>query len=121
MALELEQATRDRDRAAMELSQRVLFYAQRKAQYQEVVSSYDAWLKQNLSQINTSVADPLSGNNTELAVIGYEDGLISLAENLANTPKKRATMPRASRMPIRIKSLTEPAQFPARPSRRNII
>jgi len=39
--------------------------------------------EQNLNQINTSVADPLSGNNTELAVIGYEDGLISLAENLA--------------------------------------
>jgi len=83
MALELEQATRDRERAAIELSQRADLYAQRKAQYQEVVSSYDAWLKQNLNQINTSVADPLSGNNTELAVIGYEDGLISLAENLA--------------------------------------
>ena len=83
MALELEQATRDRERAAIELSQRADLYAQRKARYQEVVSSYDAWLKQNLNQINTSVADPLSGNNTELAVIGYEDGLISLAENLA--------------------------------------
>jgi hypothetical protein len=82
MALELEQATRDRERAAMELSQRVALYAQRKAQYQEVVSSYDAWLKQNLSRINTS-ADSLSGNNTELAVIGYENGLIGLAENLA--------------------------------------
>ena len=83
MALELEQATRDRERAAVELGQRVALYVQRKLQYKEAVSAYDAWLNQNRGRINTSVADPLSGNNAELSVIGYEDGLIGLAENLA--------------------------------------
>jgi hypothetical protein len=83
MALAVEQATRDRERSAFELKQRATLYAQHEAQYKEMASAYDTWLKQNLVRINTSVEDPLSGHNTELAVIGYEDGLIRLAENLA--------------------------------------
>jgi hypothetical protein len=52
--------------------------------------AYDAWLKQNLGRINTSMADPLSGNNTELSAVGYEDGLIGLAENLAKYTEQAA-------------------------------
>jgi hypothetical protein len=46
-ALELERAQRDRDRAAQELPERIKLYQQRKAQYQELVNNYQAWLKQN--------------------------------------------------------------------------
>lgn len=82
-ALLREQATRDRTRAAWELGQRNGLFAQRKARYKEVATAYDVWLKQNLGRINTSLADPLRGTNTELAVAGYEDGLIGLSEDLA--------------------------------------
>jgi hypothetical protein len=81
--LELEKATRDRERAAWELQQRTALHLQRKTQYKEVASAYSTWLKQNLSRINTSMADPLRNTNTELAAAGYEDGLIGLSETLA--------------------------------------
>jgi hypothetical protein len=83
MALEFEHATRDRDRSALELGQRNALFAQRKAQYQQLVAAYQVWLKQNLGRINTSMSDPLNNRNTELAVIAYEDGLVMLADNLA--------------------------------------
>lgn len=82
-ALLREQATRDRDRAVLELKQRGALYTQRKAQYKELASAYDIWLKQNIGRINTSMANPLSNTNTELAVAGYEDVLITMSENLA--------------------------------------
>jgi hypothetical protein len=83
MPLLREQATRDRDRAAWELQQRTALHAQRKAQYKELATAYAVWLQQNLGRINTSMADPLHNTNTELAVVGYEDGLIGLSETLA--------------------------------------
>jgi hypothetical protein len=83
MALLREQATRDRGRAAWELGQRTALHSWRKGQYKRLASEYDAWLKQNMGRINTSMADPLRNTNTEMAVLGYEDGLISLSETLA--------------------------------------
>jgi hypothetical protein len=86
-ALYREQATRDRERAARELTERVALYEQKKSQYKEVVSAYQVWLKQNQGRINTSMNDVLKGTNTELAVAGFEQGLIGLAENLAKYSK----------------------------------
>jgi hypothetical protein len=83
MALEVEQATRDRARAADELTQRAALYQQRKSQYLQALAAYEVWLKRSLGKIDASMDDPLSGHNTELAVMGYEDGLITLAENLS--------------------------------------
>lgn len=82
-ALLKEQATRDRDRATLELLQRSAIYNQRKTQYKELATEYQTWLKQNLARINTSLATPLSNTNTELDVASYEDGLIAMSENLA--------------------------------------
>jgi len=81
--LELEQATRDRERANWELQQRTAIHLQRKTQYKEVASAYAAWLHQNIGRINTSMADPLRNTNTELNAAGFEDGLIGLSETLA--------------------------------------
>ncbi|MBS1850662.1 MAG: hypothetical protein JST79_07095 [Acidobacteria bacterium] len=86
-ALYREQATRDRERAAAELTQRAALYEQKKSQYKEVVSAYQEWLKQNQARINPSMNDLLKGTNTELAVAGFEQGLIGLAEDLAKYSK----------------------------------
>ncbi len=86
--LRFEQATRDRTRAAWELQQRTALHLQRKTQYKEVASSYFAWLKQNSSRINGSMADPLHNTNSEFAVASFEDGLISLSETLAKYTEK---------------------------------
>jgi hypothetical protein len=86
-ALYREQATRDRERAAAELTQRAALYEQKKSQYKEVVSAYQEWLKQNQGRINPSMNDLLKGTNTELAVAGFEQGLIGLAEDLAKYSK----------------------------------
>jgi hypothetical protein len=87
-ALELECAKRDRDRAAQELPERIKLYQQRKAQYQELVNNYQAWLKQNQGRINTTPIEAFHNVNTELSVAGYEDALIGLSENLAKYSMK---------------------------------
>jgi len=87
-ALELERAKRDRDRAAQELPERIKLYQDRKAQYEQLVNGYQAWLKQNQSRINTTPIEAFHNVNTEVSVAGYEDALIGLSENLANYSKK---------------------------------
>ena len=89
-ALELERAKRDRERATQELPERLKLYQQRKAQYQELVNNYQAWLKQNQGRINTTSIDAFHNVNTELSIAGYEDALIGLSENLAKYSKKIA-------------------------------
>jgi hypothetical protein len=81
-ALQREQATRDRTRAAWELQQRAALYAQRKARSKELAASYAAWLKQNLGPINNQTVKLLDDSNTELAVT-CEDELLGLSEGLA--------------------------------------
>jgi hypothetical protein len=56
-------------------------------QYAKLIAEYQTWLKQNLGRINTSTFDALLSNNTELVVIGCEDALISMMEDLASTAK----------------------------------
>ena len=87
-ALELERAKRERDRAALELPDRIKLYQQRKAQYQELVNGYQAWLKQNQVRINTTPIEAFHNVNTEVSVAGYEEALIGLSENLAKYSKK---------------------------------
>ncbi len=87
-ALELERAKRDRDRAAQELPERIKLYQQRKAQYQELINGYQAWLKQNQGRINTTPIEAFHNVNTEVSVAGYEEGLIGLSETLAKYSKK---------------------------------
>jgi hypothetical protein len=87
-ALELERAKRDRDRAALELPERMKLYQQRKAEYEELVNSYQSWLKQNQGRINIAPIEAFHNVNTEVSVAGYEDALIGLSENLAKYSKK---------------------------------
>ena len=90
MQLNREQAAKDRDRAAYELAERTKLYKQRKAQYEALIAEYRIWLKQNLGRINTSMDNVIHNNNSELTVAGYEDALITAAENLANYSKDAA-------------------------------
>ena len=76
-----EQATLDRNRAALELQQRTALYAQRKAQYKEVAASYAAWLKQNVGPISDATAKLLNDATADTA-LRCEEALINLAENL---------------------------------------
>lgn len=87
-ALHDEQFNRHRERANWELQQRSGLYNERKIRYKELATEYQSWLKQNLGRINTSMATPLSGTNTELEVAGYEDKLVALSEDLATYSKK---------------------------------
>jgi len=81
-ALQREQATRDRTRAAWELQQRAALYAQRKAQYKDVAANYTAWLKKNLGPVNSQTAQALDDATVEMAV-QCEEQLIGLSEDLA--------------------------------------
>jgi len=87
MRLTRERAVRDRERADVELLERTQLYQQRKAQYAKLIAEYQTWLKQNLGRINTSSFDALLSNNPELVVIGCEDALISMMEDLAKYSK----------------------------------
>ena len=81
--LEREWAKRNRDRAIAELAERAKLFADRQAQYNTFAANYQAWLKQNLGRINTSMGDGYTNNNSELTVAGYEDELINTTERLA--------------------------------------
>jgi hypothetical protein len=87
MRLTRERVVRDRERADVELLERTQLYQQRKAQYAKLIAEYQTWLKQNLGRINTSSFDALLSNNPELVVIGCEDALISMMEDLAKYSK----------------------------------
>jgi hypothetical protein len=76
-----EQATLDRNRAALELQQRTALYAERKAKYKEVAASYAAWLKQNAGPVNDATAKLLNDATADTA-LRCEEELINLAENL---------------------------------------
>lgn len=89
-ALQREQATRDRARAAWELQQRAPLYAQRKAQYKEVAAAYAAWVKQNLGPVTTQTAQLLDDATVELAV-HCEEELIGLTESLAKYTERTTT------------------------------
>ena len=88
MRLTREKALRDRERAGVELLERTKLYQQRKGQYAKLIAEYQTWLKQNLGRINSSTFDPPLSNNTELVVIGCEDTLISMTEDLAKYSKE---------------------------------
>ncbi len=75
-----EQATRDRNRAALELQQRSALYAERKARYKELAASYAAWLKQNVA-VSSATAKLLDDGSADVA-LQCEESLIQLAENL---------------------------------------
>jgi hypothetical protein len=76
-----EQATLDRNRAALELQQRTALYAERKAKYKEVAASYAAWLKQYRGPISDATAKLLNDATADTA-LSCEEELINLAENL---------------------------------------
>ena len=76
-----EQATLDRNRAALELQQRAALYAERKAKYKEVAASYAAWLKQYRGPISDATANLLNDATADTA-LSCEQELINLAENL---------------------------------------
>ena len=113
-ALELERAKRDRDRAAQELPERLKLYQQRKAQYQELVNGYQAWLKQNLGRINTTPIEAFHNVNTEVSVAAYEESLIGLSENLAKYSKKIVDETAGYEMDYRDKASNSPTSTVAR-------
>jgi len=76
-----EQATLDRNRAALELQQRTALYAERKAKYKEVAASYAAWLKQYRGPVSDATANLLNDATADTA-LSCEEELINLAENL---------------------------------------
>lgn len=80
-AAQREQATLDRNRAALELQQRTALYAERKAKYKEVAASYAAWLKQYRGPISDATANLLNDATADTA-LSCEEELINLAENL---------------------------------------
>jgi hypothetical protein len=80
-AAQREQATLDRNRAALELQQRTALYAERKAKYKEVAASYAAWLKQYRGPISDATAKLLNDATADTA-LSCEEELINLAENL---------------------------------------
>ena len=80
-AAQREQATLDRNRAALELQQRTALYAERKAKYKEVAASYAAWLKQYRGPISDATAKLLN-DATDDTALSCEEELINLAENL---------------------------------------
>jgi len=110
-ALQREQATRDRTRAAWELQQRTALYAQRKAQYKEVAAAYEAWFKQNLGPINSQTAQLLDDATVEMAV-HCEEELIGLSESLAKYTE-RATTDAAQYEQAYQKKMSEPAAHSA--------
>lgn len=116
-AWELERAKRDRDRAALELPERIKLYQQRKAQYQELVNSYQAWLKQNQGRINTTPIEALHNVNTEVAVAGYEDALIGLSENLGKYSRKIVDETAGYEMSYRAKASNNSTSTVARTTR----
>jgi hypothetical protein len=80
-AAQVERATLNRKRAALELQQRTALYAQRKVQYKEVAGSYATWLKQNAAPVSNSTAKLMEEANAEIA-LHCEEELINLAEGL---------------------------------------
>ncbi len=80
-ALQREQATLDRARAAAELQQRTALYAERRAKYKELAASYAAWLKQSSGPSSNASANLVSDASSDTA-LRCEERLINLAESL---------------------------------------